>query len=814
MDIAILAPSPVRFAMGGAEHLWLGLQRHLNEDTAHNCEVFKFPSPGDDLGEILASYLEPQRFDLDHFDVLLTGKDPAWFVEHADHRIYMLHKLRGLYDTYHFFREPEIEDQANPVARKALADLDRLIRQGAGPSKARKVVEALLTEIGRNGIDDHTLRFPGPFTRQVVHSLDQIALNPERIALYAAISRTVAKRADYFPPRAKVAIAHPPPRLSGFQCKRPEHFFTVSRLDSAKRIDLIIREYAKVPGDVPLLIGGVGPALEDLRAAAAGDDRIVFLGKLTDVETLDHYGRSIAVPFTPYDEDYGLITVEAMKSGKPVMTVADTGGVTELVRDGENGWCVPNEEGALAKAFEDSISDMTRTAEMGRAAERSVRDITWENVAEVLLGDRKAKKVYLGGKFSKRTAAAKGKIVVVSTFGIYPPRGGGQSRIFHLYSKIAEKYDVVAVCLVGGQEEFSDREIAKGFREIRIPKTDAHEQEETKKSGDVEWVPITDIVCSDLIQLTPRFEEVLSELAKDADAVVASGPYLIDAIARAMPKTPLLYEAHNLEVELKRDIIPDTSAGRKLIDTTARVEKSCWTDSKLVFACAARDLASLSREYGASSARQIEVPNGFSVSETTYTSPADRASLSSALHPSMQKSALFLGSWHGPNLTAVGTIIGIAPLFDDVRFLLVGSACLAFKGRDLPANVMMLGVVDEEEKDLLLASGSVAINPMSEGSGSNLKMLDYFGSGIPVISTMFGARGIEAEPGVHFIPAEIEELPRALSEFFSVRSGHDEMISRAHELAVSRYSWDVIGSEFLGEMEALLTPSQKVRKKS
>lgn len=816
MDIGILAPSPVGFAVGGAEHLWLGLQRHLNEETGHNCELFKFPSPGRNLTEILSSYLEPSRFDLSHFDMVLTGKDPAWFIEHADHRIYMLHRLRGLYDTYHFFNEPDSEKYQSPVARKALRDLKKISGDNGGPIEALKIVETLLKEIEAGKLDERVLRFPGPFAREVVHSLDVIALNPSRINRYAAISRTVAERADYFPKGAKVAVAYPPPRLSGFQCKRPEHFFTVSRLDSAKRIDMIIREYRNVAGDVNLFIGGTGPALDDLRAAAEGDDRIVFLGKLTDDQILDYYARSIAVPFVPYDEDYGLITVEAMMSGKPVITVADTGGVTEIVKHGENGWCLSNEEGSLAKAFTEALADKRRTEELGVTARSSVKHITWEEVATTLIGKQPAAKKAAAASPSKVQRDLP-KLVVATTMGIYPPRGGGQSRVFHLFAKLAEKYDVTAVCLVAAGEPFSDKVIAQNFREIRIPKSDAHETAEAAKSKDVDWVPITDVVAGELLHLTPLFEETLASLADGATAVITSGPYLIDAVSRAMPDVPLLFEAQNLEIELKRDILPSNAAGKKMLETVARLEVDAWQKAAMVFACTERDLASLQAEYGPTTASLTEVPNGFSADETSYTSPAERELLSQALHPSMRKSALFLGSWHGPNLTAVETILEIAPFFDDVRFLLMGSACLAFRDRKLPENVVMLGVVEEEEKSLLLASASVALNPMTEGSGSNLKMLDYFGAGVPVISTEFGARGIDADPGKHFIAAENDELPLVLSDFFSIGGRHAEMVSKAHELAVSKYTWDVIGSEFLTGVEAILSPkksNKKVRKKS
>jgi glycosyltransferase involved in cell wall biosynthesis len=813
MDIGILAPSPVGFAVGGAEHLWLGLQRYLNEETSHHCELFKFPSHGRDLTEILRSYLEPSRFDLRHFDAVLTGKDPAWFIEHVNHRVYMLHRLRGLYDTYHFFNEPDTEKHASPAARKALRELVKASRENCGPIEVLKIIEGLLKDIDAGKLDERTLRFPGPFARELVHCLDGIALSPTRIQRYAAISRTVAKRAHYFPEGAKVAVAYPPPRLSGFQCKRPEHFFTVSRLDSAKRIDLIIREYRNVASDVNLFIGGTGPALNELRAIAEGDDRIVFLGKLTDNQILDYYARSIAVPFVPYDEDYGLITVEAMMSSKPVITVADSGGVTELVKHGENGWCVPNKEGALAQAFDEALKDRRRTAELGVTAASSVTNITWEEVATVLLGKQVQPKNQSTAKTSKAGRDLP-KLVLATTMGIYPPRGGGQSRVYHLFANLAQQFDVTAICLVAASEAYSDKVISPNFREIRIPKSEEHEAAEAARSKEVDWVPITDIVAGELLHLTPRFEDVLSSLADGATAVITSGPYLIDAVTRAMPKTPLFFEAQNLEIELKRDILPPNAAGRKLLETVSRLETKSWHDAAMVFACTGRDLSSLQAEYGPTKASLIEVPNGYSAEETKFTPPTERALLAESLHPAMRKSALFLASWHGPNLTAIETIIEIAPLFEDVRFLLVGSACLAFENRALPENVVLLGIVEDEEKSLLLASATVALNPMTEGSGSNLKMLDYFGAGIPVISTSFGARGIDAEPGTHFIAAEIEELPLALSEFFAVGNQHAELVSRAHELAVSAYSWDVIGSDFLLKVQKLLNPDKKVRKRS
>ena len=63
----------------------------------------------------------------------------------------------------------------------------------------------------------------------------------------------------------------------------------------------------------------------------------------------DLYADALLVPFVPKHEDYGLITIEAFKSGKPVLTCTDSGETLEFVRDGHNGYVVePNAKGHRA----------------------------------------------------------------------------------------------------------------------------------------------------------------------------------------------------------------------------------------------------------------------------------------------------------------------------------------------------------------------------------------------------------------------------------------------------------------------------------
>src|SRR5690606_37599027 len=100
MNLAIAAPSPVPFAMGGAESLFSSLHRHINASTPHHCELIKLPSPEHDFQSVVASYQAFSELDLSHFDVVITTKYPAWMVRHPRQTVYLQHRLRGLYDTY------------------------------------------------------------------------------------------------------------------------------------------------------------------------------------------------------------------------------------------------------------------------------------------------------------------------------------------------------------------------------------------------------------------------------------------------------------------------------------------------------------------------------------------------------------------------------------------------------------------------------------------------------------------------------------------------------------------------------------------
>lgn len=801
MNIAIVAPSPMPFVMGGAENLWLGLQRYINEETAHHCELFKMPSHEKSLIEIIDSYREVSVLDLNIYDKLITGKYPAWMVQHHNHAIYMLHKLRGLYDTYHFFKEPTDFE----FAGKPLLELQNLMCEiKLSSKKSNQDIRPLfdfLDDFLKNNIDAHAARLPGPFSRNIIHYIDEFALNPSRISTYSAISNTVRSRADYFPVGAKVGVTYPPPRLEGFDCKGDEFLFTSSRLDNSKRIGLLIQAMGHVRSNIKLMIGGTGPDEVRLREMANGDARIVFLGYLSDKQLLDYYANALCVPFVPYDEDYGLITIEAMRSGKPVITTIDSGGVTEFVVNRETGFVVaPNPE-EIAKAMDYMSSHRDEARTMGRSARRLVKDITWSKVAEQLIG------THVSCNSTKPISRfidnrPKMRMVVAVTFPIYPPRGGGQSRIYNLYREWTRYFDIEIISLTGCGEEFFSGEISPGLTEIRIPKSIEHQKIEETYSRMVDWVPVTDIVAGRAINATPDYSEKLRVACSRADIVVASHPYFVELLRTCAPNVPLWFEAHNVEYKLKKNILPPTDGANSLLEMVFSDEARAWREAQVVYACSDADLQELTSLYGLTTAKSIVVPNGFATDEVKFVNGTMRADLKENVGLGGKSTILFMGSWHGPNLDAVEKILSYAAATPSLTYLIVGSAGLKFATHISQSNVKFLGVVDEKEKQVLLSAADLAINPMVAGSGSNLKMLDYFAAGVPVMSTRFGARGINVDPSIHYIFSEIDDFIFNITKFF-VQPKFDEidrMCNSAARLVSLDYSWAAIAESAYREL--------------
>jgi glycosyltransferase involved in cell wall biosynthesis len=180
-----------------------------------------------------------------------------------------------------------------------------------------------------------------------------------------------------------------PPQLASRLVAGPygDYVLSVGRIESVKRVDLIIRALANVDAPVRLLVAGDGTQRENAERLAQElglSDRTTFLGSVGDDDLVGLYAGALGVIYPPYDEDFGYVTLEAFLARKPVITCSDSGGPNEFVVDGVNGFvCVP-EPDQLAIAINRLASDRRRARLLGDAGYDAATRITWDVVIENL----------------------------------------------------------------------------------------------------------------------------------------------------------------------------------------------------------------------------------------------------------------------------------------------------------------------------------------------------------------------------------------------------------------------------------------------
>ncbi|MEM7481632.1 MAG: glycosyltransferase family 4 protein [Acidobacteriota bacterium] len=221
---------------------------------------------------------------------------------------------------------------------------------------------------------------------EMVHTMDRRSLSEARRRF--AISQNVAGRLErhlgltaesLYPPSKLAPRLSPGPESN----KSGDYVFSAGRLVQPKRFELLIRAMPHAPG-VRCVIAGRGPEREQLEALAEQlgvADRLELPGWVSDDELVSYYRDCLAVFYAPFDEDYGYVTIEAFKAGKPVLTTSDAGGVLEFVVDGENGYvCEAGADAALGRRMAALAADRELASRLGAAGEGAVADIDWDHV--------------------------------------------------------------------------------------------------------------------------------------------------------------------------------------------------------------------------------------------------------------------------------------------------------------------------------------------------------------------------------------------------------------------------------------------------
>ncbi len=373
LDLAIIIPTLDKY--GGAERYLIECVRYWQD--RHDITIYSSSINEELLGEhgvgdaVSLCKLSPY-FDDGHsmlLNALLLPK--IWREEIGKHDIYHTH----LWPTHLVDLHPMVWYPHEPL--RVLHDL-----------RYEQDVEVVGRDAARNihiypkyNYD----RIGDMFYEATLSSIDAMdkSVVPERIV---ANSYYTAKYLEdvYSVPVGDVVYPGVEPELFMDLPVDPNLFVTISQLWPHKRVNLLI-EAISLTDDTQLVVIGDGPEkkrLISLSRKLGVEDRVFFLSGLSNQELRLVLARACAFLFAPIKEPFGIVVLEAMAAGIPVIAV-DQGGYVEVCRP-DSSFLVP----PFPAAFAEKIAYLQRNPEIARRMGAKGREVagefTWRKAAEGL----------------------------------------------------------------------------------------------------------------------------------------------------------------------------------------------------------------------------------------------------------------------------------------------------------------------------------------------------------------------------------------------------------------------------------------------
>ena len=175
-------------------------------------------------------------------------------------------------------------------------------------------------------------------------------------------------------------------------CDGKLNILFAGRLEKRKGLNYLLKAYKQVKQEIPdsrLIVVGPGIRLRrkyEKQVKRSDLKDVVFVGYVSDDELPRYYKTAdiFCAPATGW-ESFGIILLEAMAVGKPIVA-SNVEGYASLITHGAEGWLVPpRDEQALAQSLITLLRDEPLRQEMGAKGRLKAQDFAWENIAQRIL---------------------------------------------------------------------------------------------------------------------------------------------------------------------------------------------------------------------------------------------------------------------------------------------------------------------------------------------------------------------------------------------------------------------------------------------
>lgn len=263
---------------------------------------------------------------------------------------------------------------------------------------------------------------------------------------------------------------------------------------------------------------------------------------------------------------------------------------------------------------------------------------------------------------------------------------------------------------------------------------------------------------------------------------------------------PLLVNHHNSEFTILDQFLADRGVPQgirsRLVSNLHKYEQQMIDRADAVVFQSSEDI----KDFDTSGGGDYRiVPNGTDIEQIRTSVKGDVRFKEHGLDTS-KPTAIYVGAYdYEPNKKAADAIAErIAPACPNVQFLVVG--------RDPPSydqvNVYTPGFV--EDLGAYLQFADIALCPLTMGSGTKLKMLDYLAAGLPVVTTPVGTQGLELEHGEHVFEVDrIEEFPDAIQAILESPDQRTTLEENSYKVA-EQYSWETLLREYDDIVQTLI----------